>query len=459
MNLVQRLQVFLDPSRILTGTTLEERYNHIWRMEAGLNAFVMVLPVSTQEVSKVLSLCNQLGYNVVPFGGLTNLVGSTKTTPKDVVLSLEKMNVIEEVDVQSRTITCQAGAIIQSIQEAAANAGMLFPLNFGAVGSSQIGGAVSTNAGGLKVLKYGMTRDLVLGLEVVLADGTIITSLKKIVKDNSGYDIKHMFIGAEGTLGVITRVTLKLSEMPSSRVCAYAGINKYKNVVDFLKFMDAGLAGTLSSFEIIWPDSFKAMTGPTASVHSPIEGDFSYYILVEAMGADQNKDEERFHILLSDALEKGMIQNAVPAFSSSDYNWFWKIREDVKVLKDLSPNDQHFDISIPINKIGDYVEKVTEQLKKVDQVVTVFTFGHIADGNVHFIIGKSEQNAAVISKVNEVVYAPIQSLNGSVSAEHGIGVDKKEYLHLSRTPEEINLFKLLKSTLDPNGILNRGKII
>jgi FAD/FMN-containing dehydrogenase len=428
-------------------------------MEAGLNAFVMVLPVSTQEVSKVLSLCNQLGYNVVPFGGLTNLVGSTKTTPKDVVLSLEKMNVIEEVDVQSRTITCQAGAIIQSIQEAAANAGMLFPLNFGAVGSSQIGGAVSTNAGGLKVLKYGMTRDLVLGLEVVLADGTIITSLKKIVKDNSGYDIKHMFIGAEGTLGVITRVTLKLSEMPSSRVCAYAGINKYKNVVDFLKFMDAGLAGTLSSFEIIWPDSFKAMTGPTASVHSPIEGDFSYYILVEAMGADQNKDEERFHILLSDALEKGMIQNAVPAFSSSDYNWFWKIREDVKVLKDLSPNDQHFDISIPINKIGDYVEKVTEELKKVDQVVTVFTFGHIADGNVHFIIGKSEQNAAVISKVNEVVYAPIQSLNGSVSAEHGIGVDKKEYLHLSRTPEEINLFKLLKSTLDPNGILNRGKII
>lgn len=459
MNLVQRLQAFLDPSRILTGTTLEERYNHIWRMEAGLNAFVMVLPVSTQEVSKVLSLCNQLGYNVVPFGGLTNLVGSTKTTPKDVVLSLEKMNVIEEVDVQSRTITCQAGAIIQSIQEAAANAGMLFPLNFGAVGSSQIGGAVSTNAGGLKVLKYGMTRDLVLGLEVVLADGTIITSLKKIVKDNSGYDIKHMFIGAEGTLGVITRVTLKLSEMPSSRVCAYAGINKYKNVVDFLKFMDAGLAGTLSSFEIIWPDSFKAMTGPTASVHSPIEGDFSYYILVEAMGADQNKDEERFHILLSDALEKGMIQNAVPAFSSSDYNWFWKIREDVKVLKDLSPNDQHFDISIPINKIGDYVEKVTEELKKVDQVVTVFTFGHIADGNVHFIIGKSEQNAAVISKVNEVVYAPIQSLNGSVSAEHGIGVDKKEYLHLSRTPEEINLFKLLKSTLDPNGILNRGKII
>ena len=456
---IDRLRDIIDSARVLSGDQLKDRYNHIWRMNEGLDALVLVLPVSTSEVSKILLICNELGCNVVPFGGLTNLVGSTKTNSSDVVISLEKMDSIEEIDIQSRTITCQAGAIIQSIQEEAHKVGMLFPLNFGAAGSSQIGGAVSTNAGGLKVLKYGMTRDLVVGIEVVLADGKIITSLKKIIKDNSGYDIKQLFIGAEGTLGIITRVVLKLVELPSSRVCAYVGLSNYKNVVHFLKYMDAGLAGTLSSFELIWPASFKAMTGPTSSMKCPLEGDYNYYVLIEALGGDQNNDEIRFERLLEQAFEKGLIKNAVPAFSSSDYTWFWKIREDVKVLKDLSPNDQHFDVSIPIDQIGDYVDDVLERLNKQEIVMTAFAFGHVADGNIHFIVGKKEQSKEAIATVNEIVYHPIKTLNGSVSAEHGIGLDKKQFLNLSRSQNEIELFKLIKSTLDPKNILNRGKII
>ncbi len=456
---IDRLREILDSARVLSGDQLKDRYNHIWRMNEGLDALVMVLPTTTIEVSKILSICNELSCNVVPFGGLTNLVGSTKTTSSDVVISLEKMDSIEEVDTQSRTITCQAGAIIQAIQEAAHQVGMLFPLNFGAAGSSQIGGAVSTNAGGLKVLKYGMTRELVVGMEVVLADGTIITSLKKIIKDNSGYDIKQLFIGAEGTLGIITRVVLKLVEMPSSRVCAYVGLDKYENVVDFLKYMDAGLAGTLSSFELIWPASFKAMTGSTSSMNNPLEGDYNYYVLIEALGGNQKNDEVRFEHLLAQAYEKGIIKNAVPAFSASDYTWFWKIREDVKVLKDLSPNDQHFDVSIPIDKIGDYVDDVLARLNKEEIVKTAFAFGHVADGNIHFIVGKREQSEEIIAKVNEIVYKPIRSLNGSISAEHGIGLDKKQYLNFSRSQSEIELFRLIKSTLDPKNILNQGKIV
>ena len=325
----------------------------------------------------------------------------------------------------------------------AKDAALLFPLNFGAKGSAQIGGVISTNAGGLRVFKYGMTRNLVLGLEAVLADGTIVSSMKKIIKDNSAYDLKQLFIGSEGTLGIITKAIIKLVEAPKSRTSAFVGINGYDNVVAFLKFMDGGLAGALSGFELIWQEAFKIMTGPTATVKAPLSYDFEYYVLLESLGGDPLSDQEKMKNLLAKAIEEGIIEDAVIADNEADLNWFWTIREDVHVLVSQCNNDQHFDISLPIPLIGETIKKMLLELKELPFVETALSFGHIADGNIHLVVGKEDQNDEYIHKINKVVYGPLAAIGGSVSAEHGIGVHKKKYLHLCRNESEIQLLSLI----------------
>jgi len=453
------LQNKLGEASILIGEALKQRYTHIWRMDQPLNAKAVTLPRTTEEVSNILKICHAHNQPVVVHGGLTNLVGSTEMTDgQEIVISLEKMNAIEEIDPKSRTMTVQAGVILENVQNAAKDHQLLFPLNYGAKGSAQIGGAISTNAGGLRVFRYGMTRNLVLGIEAVLADGTIISSLKKIIKDNSGYDIKQLFIGSEGTLGVVTKAVLKLVEAPKSRNSAWVGIKTYDKVVDFLKFMDSGLAGTLSGYELLWNSTFRATTSPPALVKAPLPYDYPYYVLLESLGSHQENDLAAFQDLLEQALEKEIIADAAVAFTASDLEWFWKIREDVAVFIGQCENDQQYDVSLPIPSIGKYVTETVEKLFQIPEVDLVFPLGHVADGNIHFSVGKSKQSPALIAKINEVVYQPLTALGGSVSAEHGIGLDKRAYLPLCRTPEEIQLMKTLKQAMDPKGILNRGKI-
>lgn len=458
-SIIERLQDIIGKDNVLTGEYLKDRYNHIWRMDEPLKAKAILLPKTTKDISIILKLCNTYHQAIVIHGGLTNLVGSTETQEHEIIISTERMNQIEEVDEKSRTITVQAGAILERIQEAASEKGLLFPLSFGAKGSARMGGIISTNAGGLRVFRYGMTRNLVLGLEVVLADGTIISSMKKIIKDNSAYDLKQMFIGSEGTLGVITKAVMKLVEAPKSRVSAFVGINDYDRVVDFLKHMDSGLAGTLSSYELIWGDTYHAMTSPPALAKPPLPYDYEYYVLLDCLGSHQENDQERLEELLGEALERALIEDATIAKDSSDLNWFWTIREDVHVLKSQCIYDHHFDISMPIPRIGSTINEMQQKLKKLKNVQQIFTFGHIADGNIHFIIGKENKSKELSQKINDIVYRPLKNLGGSVSAEHGIGLDKKSYLHLCRTKEEIQLMKTLKKTLDPNGILNQGKVL
>lgn len=445
--------------KVLTGAELSDRYTHIWRMNESLVARAVVLPTSTADVSAVLKICHAHRQPVVVHGGLTNLTGGTRTRPDDLVLSLEKMNVIEETDTAARTLTVQAGAILEDVQNAAAAAGMLFPMNYGAKGSAQIGGMVASNAGGLKVFRYGMTRQLVLGLEAVLADGTVISSLKKIIKDNTGYDLKQLFIGSEGTLGVVTRAVLKLVEAPKSRTSAFVAFTDYERVVDFLKYADAETAGTLSSYELIWRDTFRAMTSPPATVKAPLPSDYPYYVLLETTGSDPAGDRQRLEDLLEAAFTRQMIADAAVADTEADLRWFWTIREDVHVVKMQAENDHHFDISLPIPLIGRTIADITAALRKIPEVTAVFPFGHIADGNVHFIIGKENTSPTLTRKINETVYAPLTAIGGSVSAEHGIGTYKKAYLSYSRTPAEIELMRTLKRALDPRNILNPGKIL
>jgi len=457
-NIIQELTNELGVEKILLGEALSKRFHHIWTMHVPLKAKAVVLPTCTEDVAATLKICYKHGQEVIVHGGLTNLVGSTQTTENQIVISIEKLNAIEEVDVCSRSMTVGAGVVLQQIQQAAQANELQFPLNFGAKGSAQIGGIIATNAGGLRVLRYGMTRQQVLGLEVVLPDGTILSNLKKIIKDNSGYDLKQLFIGSEGTLGIVTKAVLRLHEAPRSRCSAWVGIKDYKNVLAFLRFIDKGLAGALSAYELVWKETFRTMTSPPSTMKSPLPLDYGYYVLVENLGGDQNKDTETFESILEIALRKNLIEDAVLANNSADLAWFWQIREDVRVLSAQADNDHHFDISMPPPLIGEYVEAVSGDLRHIEEVKEIFTFGHIADGNVHHIIGKKNDSAELTKRINDIVYGKIATVGGSVSAEHGIGLDKKSYLHHSRTPAELELMKTLKRALDPKNILNPGRI-
>lgn len=456
--MIQELTSIVGENNILAHGKEKTRFTHIWKTDIPLAALAVVFPRSTEEVSAIMKLCHENNQEVVVHGGVTNLVGGTQTQEKQLVISLEKMNSIEEIDEKSRTITVQAGVILENAIDAANDNNLFLPLSFGAKGSAQVGGVVSTNAGGLRVFRYGMTRQMVLGLEAVLADGTIISSLKKIIKDNSGYDLKQLFIGAEGTLGIITKVVFRLQEKPQSRSSAIVGLDNYENVIALLKFMEKGLAGTLSGFELMWQRTYIAMTS-APDFSAPIPNNFPYYVFIESLGGDTTSDFNRLEDLIAEAFEKELIGDGVLAQSDRELQGIWKIREDVSVLADLAQFDQHFDISLPIPVIGKEIDATVEQLEQLDFVEKIFPFGHVADGNIHFIIGKKENSPEIIDAINAIIYGCLERNKGSVSAEHGIGLDKKKYLSTSRTENEINLMRTLKRALDPKNILNPGRII
>jgi FAD/FMN-containing dehydrogenase len=276
-----------------------------------------------------------------------------------------------------------------------------------------------------------MTRQLVVGLEAVLADGTIISSMKKLIKDNSGYDLKQLFIGSEGTLGIVTRAVLRLVEKPSSRISALAGLEHYQQVVSFLKFMDHGLAGTLSSFELMWPQTYKVLTTPPAKVPPPLPYQYNYYVLLDSLGSNPESDAQRFHDLLEKALEQGIIQDAVPAGTESDIIRFWTIREDVEPMVSSCDNTQQFDISLPIPLIGPTLDTIVKDLYQIPEVEKVYTFGHVADGNIHLVVGKNTQSNELIDRINQKVYNPLKTIGGSISAEHGM-VLKSKAAHIGR---------------------------
>ena len=457
--MVDTLKKIVGEDGVLSDGKEKSRFDHIWKTEIPTNALAVVFPKDTGQLSSIMKVCFQKNQKILVQGGLTNLVGSTKTFEDEIIISLDRMNKIEEIDEKSRTITLQSGVIVEDAINAVNEKDLLLPLNFGAKGSAQIGGVVSTNAGGLRVLKYGMTRGLILGLEAVLSNGEVISSMKKVIKDNSGYDLKQLFIGSEGTLGIVTRVVFKLEEKPESRCSALVAINNYDNVVNLLKFIEKGLSGKLTGFELMWHETYKTMLD-SSEIYSPLlPSTYPFYVFIESLGSNLTSDFDKLSELISEAAEQNLIEDALLAQNEREQKIIWNMREDVSVLAKKSRFDQHFDISLPIPVIEKEVQIATKKLKNLSFVEHVFTFGHVADGNIHFIIGKSDDSIENKEKINEIIYSNLKENGGSVSAEHGIGLDKKKYLYTSRSAEEIKLMKTLKVILDPKNILNPGRVI
>ena len=457
--MVDTLKKIVGEDGVLSDGKEKSRFDHIWKTEIPTNALAVVFPKDTGQLSSIMKVCFQKNQKILVQGGLTNLVGSTKTFEDEIIISLDRMNKIEEIDEKSRTITLQSGVIVEDAINAVNEKDLLLPLNFGAKGSAQIGGVVSTNAGGLRVLKYGMTRGLILGLEAVLSNGEVISSMKKVIKDNSGYDLKQLFIGSEGTLGIVTRVVFKLEEKPESRCSALVAINNYDNVVNLLKFIEKGLSGKLTGFELMWHETYKTMLD-SSEIYSPLlPSTYPFYVFIESLGSNLTSDFDKLSELISEAAEQNLIEDALLAQNEREQKIIWNMREDVSVLAKKSRFDQHFDISLPIPVIEKEVQIATKKLKNLSFVEHVFTFGHVADGNIHFIIGKNDDSIENKEKINEIIYSNLKENGGSVSAEHGIGLDKKKYLYTSRSAEEIKLMKTLKVMLDPKNILNPGRVI
>lgn len=432
-----------------------------WSDPGPCRAMGIVRPGSTQELSEVMKACHQRDQVVIPMGGTTGLVNAVHATPDQILVSMERMKNIENVDLEGSTMTVEAGVPLQTVQETAAENNLLFPIDFGARGSAQIGGAIATNAGGNEVLRYGMMREQVLGLEAVLADGTVISSMNHMLKNNAGYDLKHVFIGSEGTLGIITRAVLRLRPALASKSTALVALDDFSKVPQLLKTLGASLGGTLNSFEVLWNNFYKLITDAHPDRALPISNDYPFYTLIEVCGADQEADKARFEATLEQAFESELIVDAAIAQSVKQREEMWAIRDDIETLFHKMSPLIAFDISIPIADLNKYVDIVQAKLEeKWPGQVKYVTFGHLGDSNVHLVlsVGAGTHAKETEKEVMDIVYGEVNQFSGSVSAEHGIGLDKVAYLHHSRSDDEIALMKSIRAALDPSGILSPGRV-
>lgn len=456
--LIAELEASLGPLAVVWGEALVERgvvHPVIPKHHSAPRA--LVRPRTTAEVSSVLKICHDAGQAVVPVGGRTGLVQGTRARAGEVLLSLDRLTGIEGIDLVDRTMTVEAGVALQMVQERAEAQGLLFPLDLGARGSATIGGNIATNAGGNRVIRYGMMRDMVLGLEAVLANGEVVSSMNRMIKNNAGYDLKQLFIGTEGTLGIVTRAVLRLRQKPASQDVAFVAIDSFDRLTAFLRAIDRGLGGTLSAFEVMWRDFYELVTTPPAKNRPPLPQTFPYYVLVEALGADQQQDTARLETLLGELMAEGLVADAVIAKSQAERDAIWALRDDVGQVSQFGPFFV-FDVSLPVGAMPDYVETVRGALKQAWPHGRSTVFGHLGDGNLHIVVGAGSGDEETRRRVEAVIYRPLEAVGGSISAEHGIGLEKRAYLTISRNAAEIALMRALKRALDPKGILNPGKI-
>jgi FAD/FMN-containing dehydrogenase len=426
-----------------------------------LPAVPLLRPGSTEELAFIVRQAHAAGRALVPLGGGTGLAsGQLPCTGHEWYLSLERMRTIEAIDPVSRIAIVQAGVVLQTLQDEAAARGMLFAVDLGARGSATIGGMVSTNAGGERVLRFGMMREQVLGLEVVTADGTVLDLMDQVLKNNAGFDLKQLFIGSEGALGIVTRAVLRLRPAFAGRHAAFLALRTLQYLPAVLSRLESGLGGTLSAFELMWPEFLRTMSEGDAAPHRmPLTTGAAGYLLVESEGGDPQADQTRLITVLDAMLDDGSIDDAAIAQSETQRKAFWALRNDAPRIMDTWSPLASFDVSVPIAQMVDYVAETRAALSNRWSKARLLAFGHVADNNVHMIVSLGADTFAQYRAIADVVYAGVLVRHGSISAEHGIGMDKRDALAESRSSQVMVMMRQMKQWLDPRNLLNPGKVV
>jgi FAD/FMN-containing dehydrogenase len=431
------------------------------------DAVAVVRPASTEEIADVVRIAADARLPIVPQGGNTGLVGGSvpPSGGRGIVLSLARMNRIRALDAINNTMTVEAGCILKDLQDAARNAGRLFPLSLGAEGSCMIGGNLSTNAGGVGVLRYGNARDLTLGLEVVLADGRIWNGLRALRKDNTGYDLKHLFIGGEGTLGIVTAAVLKLFPLPATRETAFLAVPNVAAALSLLTEARAATGDSVSAFELVPRLGLELVVKHFPGTRAPLNGASPWYVLIEWTSPDAGGGlKRRTEAFLEGAFAKGLVTDGTLAASDAQANALWHIREVLPESQTREGGSIKHDVSVPVSRVPEFIERGTKALESALPGCRPFAFGHVGDGNIHFNVSQPVGADKSVflgewDRLNRIVHDLVSDLGGSFSAEHGIGVLKKSELRHYRSAVELELMSRIKAALDPAGIMNPGKIL
>ena len=425
---------------------------------------VVLRPGSVEEVAAIVKLANETATAIVPQGGNTGLVGGQISLNGEVVLSLGRLDRIREVDALSNTMTCEAGVVLAKAQEAACGAARLFPLSLGAEGSCTIGGNLSTNAGGTGALAYGVARDLVLGLEVVLADGRVLHTLNKLKKDNTGYDLKNLFVGAEGTLGIITAAVLKLFPAPETVETAFIGVPSPRAALGLLGLIEERTNRAATSFELICRLAVDLALRHGHGVRDPLDQPHPWYILLQLASAARQDLRTTLEETLETAMERGLVNDAAVADSLEHRRAFWHLRETLPECQKLEGGSIKHDISVPVAAVPDFLDEASAVVEALIPGSRPVPFGHLGDGNIHYTVSQpvGADTAAFLDRwdeMNDAVHRVVAKFGGSISAEHGIGIMKRKLLPQVKDPVALDLMRTLKRTLDPNNILNPGKVV
>jgi FAD/FMN-containing dehydrogenase len=467
MNLPEQLAAIVGAANVLTTPEDTAPYLTDWRRRYHGTAAAIVRPAATDEVARIVRLCAASRVPIVPQGGNTGLVGGA--TPDDsgaaVVVSLQRMNRIRAIDTANDTITVEAGCVLQAVQDAARAAQRLFPLSLAAEGSATIGGNLSSNAGGTQVLRYGNARELALGLEVVLPGGDVWDGLRGLRKDNTGYDLKQLFIGAEGTLGIITAATLKLFAQPAAQITAIAALASLPDASDLLGRMRGEVGPELTAFEVMSANALRCLLQQFPDKRLPVSAPQPWYALVELSDHESAQHAtERLEAVLGAALDAGVVRDAAVAQSIADAQAMWAIREGIPEAQLRAGGNVKHDVSLPISAIPEFVAATNAALEARFPWIEPITFGHLGDGNLHYNFGTKAGIPVAVAfehqhEISTVVHDAVAARGGSISAEHGLGQLKRDEIRRFKSPIELDLMRRIKAALDPDNLMNPGKVI
>ncbi len=448
--LIPRLRAIVGDRGILTGEDVRARSCDPFRAVPPLGP-VIVRPADTGEVAAVVTLCATQSQRIVTHGGRTGVAGGAYAGPEEVVVSLERMSRIEEVCGVSQLAVVEAGVTIEALQSHVAEQGLFYPVDLGSKGSATIGGTIATNAGGNRVLRWGMTRQNLLGLEAVLPDGTVVCAMNRLVKNNTGYDLKHLFVGSEGTLGIVTRAVVRLVPAPASQAVAFVSVASQDGLLALLG--RARRLSTLSAFEVMWPDYYE-LVAESGTGRRPVEPGRAAYVLIEAMGYNERLDQQVFDEFLSEAYDVGLIMEGVTAASKKQIAELWRVREAAEVIvREMSPFVS-FDISVDVRKVEAFVARAKDLLNEAYPMVRTVTFGHLGDNNIHIGAHVGRDTVAQEHRVESLVFRALREFDGAITAEHGIGQLKRGFLPEHKSAGEMTAMRRIRDALDPGRLLN-----